>query len=52
MRTEIRLSPIAIKQIEDSLTVGKAVEMRVIGGKLVIFETSSKKKYEVVVTSR
>jgi hypothetical protein len=52
MRTEIRLSPIAIKQIEDTLTDGKAVEMRVIGGKLVIFETSSKKKYEVVVTSR
>jgi hypothetical protein len=52
MRTEIRLSPIAIKQIEDSLTAGKAVEMRIIGGKLVIFEVSSKKKYEVVVTSR
>jgi len=52
MRTEIRLSPIAIKQIEDTLTAGKAVEMRIIGGKLVIFEVSSKKKYEVVVTSR
>ena len=52
MKLEISLSPIAVKQIENILSSGKGVEMRVINGHLVIWETSSKKQYDVVVTSR
>ena len=52
MKLEISLSPAAIKQIESILSSGKAVEVRIIGGRLVIWEVTSKKKYEVVVTSR
>ena len=49
MKQEISLSPIAIKQIEDGLSAGKSM---VIRDHLVIFEVTSKKKYDVVVTSR
>ena len=52
MRTEIRLSPAAIRKLEEILSSGKAAEARVIGGRLVIFEIQSRKKYEVVVTPR
>lgn len=52
MGTEIHLSPTAVKQIEEILTSGKGVEMRVMNGHLVIWATSSKKQYDVIVTSR
>jgi len=52
MRTEIRLSPQAVKQMEEILSSGRAVEARVLNGRLVIWENTSKKKYEVVVTQR
>ena len=52
MKPEISLSPTAVRQIEAILTSGKGVEMRVVNGHLVIWETSSKKQYDVMVTSR
>lgn len=52
MKHEISLSPTAVRQIESILTAGKGVEMRVVNGHLVIWETSSKKQYDVVVTPR
>lgn len=52
MKTEISLSPIAVKQMEEILSAGKGLEARVMNGRLVIWETASKKKYDVVVTSR
>jgi len=52
VRTEIQLSPVAVRQIEESLSAGKGLEIRVIGGHLVIFETTSKKKYDVMVAPR
>ena len=51
MKQEISLSQIAIKQIEDGLSAGKSIELRVIRDHLVIFEVTSKKKYDLVVTS-
>lgn len=52
MKPEISLSPIAVKQMEEILSAGKGLEARVINGRLVIWETVSKKKYDVVVAAR
>lgn len=52
MKLEISLSPSAVKQMEEILSAGKGLEARVINGRLVIWETASKKKYEVVVAGR
>lgn len=52
MRTEIRLSPTAVKQMEEILTSGKGLEARILNGRLVIWETQSKKKYDVVIAER
>ena len=49
MNPIIRLSAKAIQEINDILSHGKGVEIAVRSGKLVIWETNSKKKYEVVI---
>lgn len=46
---EIRLSPKAIATLNEILSRGKEVEIAVRNGRLVIWETSSHKKYEVAV---
>lgn len=46
---EISLSPNAVSQINEVLSNGKDVQISVRGNKLIIWETQSKKKYEVVV---
>lgn len=52
MKQEISLSPVAVKQIEDILSAGKSVDIKVIrekrGNRLLIRETCSKTKYDVV----
>ena len=46
----ISLSPKAVSQINEALSNGKEVQIAVRNHKLIIWETQSKKKYEVVVT--
>ena len=46
------LSPEAVRTINQILNRGKGCEIAVRNGKLVIWETSSKKKYEVVIANR
>lgn len=52
MRTEIQLSPAAVRKIEEILTEGKSVDIKVVrerrGNRLLIKETSSKTKYDVI----
>lgn len=48
-KPNISLSPQAVSTINSILSAGKGVEIRVLNGRLVIWETGSKKKYEVVV---
>lgn len=52
MKQEISLSPVAVRQIEEILTAGKNVSVKVIrekrGTRLLIKETSSRTKYDVV----
>ena len=49
-KTEITLSPKAIAQINEILTNGKEAQIAVRNNRLIVWETQSKKKYEVVVT--
>ncbi len=49
MTPEITLSPKAVQEINEILSRGKGVEIAVRNGKLVVWETNSKKKYEVAV---
>lgn len=49
MNPTITLSTRAIQEINEILSRGKGVEIAVRNGKLVVWETSSKKKYEVVI---
>ncbi len=49
MAPTINLSPKAVQEINEILSRGKGVEIAVRNGKLVIWEVSSKKKYEVTV---
>lgn len=47
---EISLSPTAIKQINDSLSAGKKVEIVVVNNRLMIYEVPrSTRKYDVVI---
>ena len=48
-KTEISLSPKAIAQINESLTNGKEIQIAVRNNRLIVWESQSKKKYEVVV---
>lgn len=49
MNPVISLSQRAVQEINEILSRGKGVEIAVRNGKLVIWETGSKKKYEVVI---
>lgn len=49
MNPTITLSIRAIQEINEILSRGKGVEIAVRNGKLVVWETASKKKYEVVI---
>ena len=49
MNPTITLSTRAIQEINEILSRGKGVEIAVRNGKLVVWETGSKKKYEVVI---
>lgn len=49
MNPTITLSTRAIHEINEILSRGKGVEIAVRNGKLVVWETASKKKYEVVI---
>ena len=49
MNPTITLSTRAIQESNEILSRGKGVEIAVRNGKLVVWETSSKKKYEVVI---
>ena len=51
MKHVISLSPSAVSQINDALSNGKDVQIAVRNNKLIIWEVSTKKQYEVVVTS-
>ena len=46
MEKEIRLTPAAIRKIEEILTTGKTVEIARRNEKVVVWAVSSKKKYE------
>ena len=48
-KQEISLSPTAVSQINESLSNGRDVQVAVRNGRLIIWEMSNKKKYEVVV---
>ena len=49
LKPVISLSPNLVAQINESLSNGKDVQIAVRGNKLVYWEISNKKKYEVVV---
>lgn len=49
MKQEITLSHNAVAQINEALSNGKEVQIAVRNNRLIIWETHSKKKYEVVV---
>ena len=46
MEKEIRLTPEAVRQIEEILTAGKTVEIAERHEKVIVWAVSSKKKYE------
>lgn len=48
-KTEISLSPGAVKTINEILTNGKEAQIAVRNNRLIVWESQSKKKYEVVV---
>lgn len=50
MNPVVSLSTKAIQKINEILSRGKGVEIAVRNGKLVVWETASKKKYEVVIS--
>ena len=50
-RPEISLSETAIYQINEALSKGKDIQIVVRHNKLIIWETHTKKRYEVVVAS-
>ena len=49
MNPTITLSTRAIQEINEILSRGKGVEIAVRSGKVVVWETASKKKYEAVI---
>lgn len=46
MEKEIRLTPEAVRQIEEILTTGKTVEIAERNEKVIVWAVRSKKKYE------
>lgn len=48
-RPKISLSDTAIYQINEALSNGKDIQIAVRNNRLIIWETHSKKRYEVVV---
>ena len=50
MKQSISLSPHAVEQINEALSRGKDVQVAVRNKKLIIWEMSNKKVYEVVVS--
>ena len=54
LKPEISLSPAAIRQIEEILSVGKSAEIKIIrekrGKRLLIRETTAKTKYDLVIS--
>ena len=46
MEKEIRLTPEAVRKIEEILTTGKTVEIAERHEKVIVWAVSSKKKYE------
>lgn len=49
MSREVKLSPEAVKEINDILSRGKGVEIGIRSGKLIVWEMTSKKKHEVAI---
>lgn len=49
MEKEIRLTPEAVRQIEEILTTGKTVEIAERHEKVIVWAVSSKKKYELPI---
>ena len=49
MNPVVNLTPKAVQEINEILSRGKGVEMAVRSGKVVVWETASKKKYEAVI---
>lgn len=49
MTAAVSLSPRAVQTINEILSRGKGVELGIRNDKLVIWETASRKKYEVVI---
>lgn len=50
MKKEIRLTPEAVRQIEEILTTEKTVEIAERHEKVIVWAVSSKKKYEQPIT--
>lgn len=50
MEKEIRLTPEAVRKIEEILTTGKTVEIAERHEKVIVWAVSSKKKYEQPIT--
>lgn len=48
----VRITEEALTEIKKILDRGKGVEIGVRGGKLIIWEIESKKKYETAITLR
>ena len=49
-KPEISLSPTAIFQINEALSKGKDIQIAVRNNRLIIWEISTRKRYDVVVS--
>ena len=49
MNPVVNLTAKAVQEINEILSRGKGVEIAVRNGKVVVWETASKKKYEAVI---
>lgn len=49
VKSPVLVTPEAVRTMNEILSRGKGVEIAVRNGKLVVWETASKKKYEVVI---
>ena len=49
MNPVVNLTPKAVQEINEILSRGKEVEIAVRSGKVVVWETTSKKKYEAII---
>lgn len=50
MNPVISLSPKAVQEINEILSRGKGVEIAVRNGKVIVWETNSKKKYDGLIS--